>query len=183
MRSVIKVAAAVLIAWGVSFQAQAAPISLSPSTTAALRGNDLDQLSIAAVIDAAYPGLELLYKSTESSGEPEGPFKLYYNTAYEILPPASATIRWIGSGPFISLSPVYALITGGHTDYAWYFFDISGWNGKDTIEFSGFYRGVQTRLANVSIYGAEVAVPDTGSVGFLLGMALLALRGVRRILK
>jgi hypothetical protein len=184
-----------VIGLGAASQAAAATISLTPTTAAcgspdclALAGNDSSQNDAQTAIDAYfaanYPGttIELLYKGTQSGGTEEGPFQSSYNTTYgsASLPDADATISYV-SGPVINSTPVFAYIKDGNfTNFNWYLFDITGWNGTDAIEFSGFFGGNQGKISHVSIYGTEASVPDGGTTLALLGLAMCGIASVSR---
>ena len=62
-------------------------------------------------------------------------------------------------------------------------FNITGWNGTDTIEYSGFFAPKFKNVSHVSIYGFSRSVPDGGSAAMLLGLALLGVASVRRMLR
>lgn len=151
---------------------QATPISLTPSSTALASGPDTSQSAINAAIAPWVGSSDPLYKGEQNPSGEEGSFAGSYTTTWETLTPASAVISYDG-GPFIDTSPVYALIKGGKVvgglGTSWYLYDISGWNGTDNIEFSGYYGGNQDRISHVSIYG----VPDGGATALLLGLGLL----------
>jgi hypothetical protein len=148
--------------------------------------NDANEAIAAAlgITEADFRDL-LLYKSTQADGAEEGPWAASYGTSYVGSPTAYARISWIGAPhPFIVADPVYAYIKDGNLNPGWYFFDITGWNGMDAVEFSGFFGANQGKISHVSIYGTEGQhqVPDGGSVAALLGIALACLAGFRRSL-
>lgn len=180
---------AAAVAAGFSFYAQA--ISLTPSSSPVLFGDDTSQAAITAKINAAYPGLDLLYKAERSPSNEEGAFAGSYVTAFANTSPAgsAAVISYVGPTA-INLNPAYALIKDGNTSPAWYLFDISGWNGTDDIEFSGFFKIRQGSkdISHVSIYGVQVTlasipttVPDGAATLALLGLGLVGMAGFRRI--
>ena len=192
-----KIFVAAVMASVIASHAQAAPISLTPGTASCpappclvLSGagsqNDAN-LAIAAALGITVAELNslLLYQSTQSDASEDGSWAPSYSTSYVGAPTAYAEISWDGlPNPFISANPVYAYIKDGNLDPGWYFFNITGWNGQDAVEFSGFYGGNQGKISHVSLYGTEreYDVPDGGSMLLLLGMALGGLAGVRRML-
>lgn len=178
---------------GVTSQAQANPISITPSTAAcgtatclALFGNENGQAQIDAAIDAVFPGLTSteVYKQNVGGSE-VGSAAAWYTTTFN-ADTTGGTVTWNGPG-FISGNPLYFLVKDGNATPNWYLFDISNWAGgangtKDTITFSGFFPN-QGAISHVTIYGTTTNVPDGGSVAMLLGAALVGLAGLRRFVK
>lgn len=166
-------------------------ISLTPlSGSLVLKGNDSRQNVIDQALNSLYPGLDLLYKGTRaeenSAGVSSEDFAASYATSFfnADLADSDARITWINGAPFINSLSVYALIKDGISVPNWYVFDITGWNGIDTIEFSGFFIGTQqTRnISHVSIYGNQTTrVPDGASTVAILGVAIFGLAGLRRM--
>jgi len=173
---------------GASPVAHALPISLTPSSPSVASGSDTSQAAINGKISAWVGQLDILYKAVQGgSPSEEGSFMGSYSTQYGIpLPKASATITYDGApDPYINTNPVYLLIKGGNVNLPlleWYLFDISGWNGMETIQLSNFYGGNQGKISHISIYGGESTtnVPDGGSTAVLLGVSLLGLSFVAR---
>ena len=122
-----------------------------------------------------------LYKQDQGVSD-EGPFASSYNTEFsnEPLDPEDATITYVASMPFISGSPLYLLVKDGKQNPIWYLFDITGWNGQDDIEMTGFWPQ-QGAISHVSLYGPS-PVPIPAAV-WLLGSGLLGLVGIRRRFK
>jgi hypothetical protein len=170
-------------------QAQATTITLTPTTTDRLvaSGPENSQAVIDAILDGLIGHHDFLYKDNEGGVE-EGSFKSSYKTTYVVpeLVKARARISYVG-GPIIT-GGAYAVIKDGRvktTAYdSWYLFDISDWDGISNIDFMGFYQGSQGRISHVAIYPGPgpTVVPDGGSMAMLLGMALIALAGIRRVL-
>jgi hypothetical protein len=193
---VFKSVAALLIVLGAA-HADASTISLSPGTGACgapacllTFGNQTSQAEISAEIQTflsglGYSNLTEEYKNEEDTGTESGPAAGWYTTSYNsgALPDNDATFRWDG-GSFISAANTFALIKDGKSTPAWYLFDISGWNGQDTIEFSGFWPSKAGAISHITVLSAQggTAVPDSGSVLVLLALALFALEAVRRTL-
>jgi hypothetical protein len=206
-RACLTLLAAVLIALGTSFQAQAGPVTLTPTTVSCgtdpcpwlpvlvLQGTDQSDAIIIDTIMAKYAGLAdlLLYKATQGGGAEEGLFAAYYSTLFgdPTLPDADATISWDAgpNGLYIHDAPVFALIKDGKLPKTpgvptWYFYDLTGWSGQEAIDFSGFFEGNQDKISHVAIYGMDPPqVPDGGSMAILLGIGLMGLAGFRRFLK
>jgi hypothetical protein len=184
----------VLMVFSVVFTASANTISLTPlSSSLVLKGDDSRQNAIDQALNSKYPGLALLYKGERvdenSAGVSSEDFAASYATMFfnADLADSDARITWINGAPSINSLPVYALIKDGISVPNWYVFDISGWNGMDTIEVSGFFIGAkQTRdISHVSIYGNQIQtttrVPDGASTVAILGIAIVGLAGLRRM--
>ena len=123
-----------------------------------------------------------LYKQDQGSSADLGPFALSYKTEFfnEPSDPEEAKITYV-SGPVISGSPLYLLVKdGAASNPIWYLFDITGWNGQDDIEMTGFWPQ-QGAISHVSLYGPS-PVPIPAAV-WLLGSGLLGLVGIRRKFK
>jgi len=80
--------------------------------------------------------------------------------------------------------PVYFLVKDGSTNAhpglpAWYLFDISSWNGRETITLQNFWPNGGS-ISHVAIYGTAKSVPDGGLTLVLLGGALVGLEILRR---
>jgi hypothetical protein len=189
MKRFVAVLAAVLLVVGMSSQAQATPISVSPATTPCGNpavptclqdtGNDTSNAVISAYILSTYGATEV-YKQDTGAASDEGTAAAYYTTAIN-AGASGGTVTWVGPGWIIG-TPVYFLVKDGASTPAWYLFNISNWGGKDTITFSNFWP-TQGGISHIAIFGGTTTVPDGGSVAMLLGAALVGLAGFRRFVK
>jgi hypothetical protein len=170
-----------IIAVGMTLSAHA--ISFTPSSTPLAFGDDPSQGVIDTAIAAWASNSTLLYKATPGDSSEAGSFANDYNTAYGTLTSASAIIAYNGPTAIISNS-VYVLIKDGNINLgpntpittSWYFYNLSGWNGTDSINFSDYFNGNQGKISHISIYGTPgVNVPDGGSTLALIGLALAGL--------
>lgn len=139
--------------------------------------SNLNNDQIATIV--GYGGtLDLLYKQDVGAGSDTGSFASSYSTVFDNTPtdPKDATISNV-SGPFISGTPIYLYVKDGNAMPAYYIFDISAWNGNDTIYLEDFWpnRGA---ISHVAIYGTA-AVPEPATL-ILLGLGLLGIAGIRR---
>ena len=116
-------------------------------------------------------------------GDPdEGPFAASYSTSFFNTPsdPADATISYI-SGPKITAEDIYLLVKDGKHTPAAYLFDISTWNGTDSLVLTGFWPDGGA-ISHVTIYKSGTArVPDGGATLMLLGIGLSGLVAARRL--
>jgi hypothetical protein len=107
-----------------------------------------------------------------------------YNTTFSntLADPSAGLLQFDGSpDPFITGDKIYAYVKDG-TPRPWYLFDISAWNGKDPIAFSGFYIGPGS-ISQISIFTSPrvlVRTPDGGATAALLGGAMIAMAAFRR---
>jgi hypothetical protein len=123
-----------------------------------------------------------VYKSNVG-GSDEKAFADDYTTTYSDTPtdPSAFSITWDGPD-FITGSPIYLAVKDG-TPRPFYIFDITGWDGKEEIQGTGFYPE-QGAISHVSIFtGESTTVPDGGASLMLLGAGLGALGLVRRFVK
>lgn len=182
MRVSLKVLAGMALVLGTALQAQANPISVSPSTAVCgtptclhSTGDETSQNAIVSQLEAS--GLTELYKKDAPTAE-SGSFAGSYDTVFN-GDLSGGTISWVSSQPYINLSSIYLLVKDGNHVPAWYLFDISNWNGQSDIVMSGFWPEGGA-ISNVGIWGGTSPVPDGGSMATLLGMALFGLAAVRR---
>jgi hypothetical protein len=99
--------------------------------------------------------LDLLYKA-DVGGADSGSFADSYDTVFANTPsdPSDATITYILATPSISCPSCYLAVKDGNQEPSYYFFDISDWNGTDTIALLGFWPD-QGAISHVAIWGDE----------------------------
>lgn len=173
---------------GIVAQTQALVIELKPDSSGLVAFGNENNGGVWNT-SSVYTDL-ILYKSERNesnvAGMDSGVFASSYNTSYfnTDLVDSDARISYVG-GTSINSSKVFAYIKDGNSTPNWYVFDITGWNGVQTIEFSGFFVGVKNtkNVSHVTIYGESVTTPDGGLTVGLLGMALAAMGIVKRKLK
>jgi hypothetical protein len=89
----------------------------------------------------------------EQGGSESGSAQGWYSTIYN-SDLSGADIVWGGaSNPHIT-GPTYLLVKGGKQQISWYLFDVSSWDGMETISLSGFWPG-QDSISHLSIFNAQ----------------------------
>jgi len=175
------------LALGLTAQSARADILLSPSVAAcgspeclAAWGLELDQPTIEGII-AGYIGTAIELYKQDHDGAETGAAAGWYTTTFFDTPedPSGASIVW--DGPGYITPPAYLLVKDGNQNPAWYLFNISNWNGQETIVLENFWPGPGA-ISHVSIYGGT-AVPDGGMTLMLLGGVLVGLETLRRRLR
>jgi PEP-CTERM putative exosortase interaction domain len=132
-------------------------------------------------------GLSLLYQSDVSDnwldlgvGDDSGPYASSYRTLFSdtIIDPSDARITYQG-GNDIDCPSCYLAIKDGNHSPAYYFYNLSAWNGTEEIRLQDFWpKG--GAISHISIWGGTpVKVAEPSTLG-LLGLGLLALGFARR---
>ena len=154
-------------------------------TSDANGGNDTVFLS-----GCGLSGLTNYYKSDRDTGAESGSFSGNYTTAFTLTPGASATISWDGPSS-ITCPDCYLIAKDGNSTPNWFLFDLSTWDGQETIKIGSLFYStnpaghrVEQDFSHVSIWGLDdstnppVTIPEPTSLA-LVGLALAAI-GVRR---
>lgn len=195
--------ASVLLAAGVSvlsFQAQA--LSITPSTTpvylettqnSALDAADVKAIAVANFGFSSSATLALAYKQDFGGGE-SGNASGYYSTTFapELSSgdgPSAATVSWSGSSAIVCPS-CYLVVKDGNNNPKQYVFDISGWNGTDVLDLSGFWANTNGAISHVAIFnnlaggggGTVAVVPEANTYAMLLaGLGLVGFAARRKL--
>lgn len=171
-----------------------ATIILTPSTPGVIPGtsgmgpSDCEPGCVNTIFDTS--GLLLLYKSDASDdwrdlgvGDDSGTYAGSYRTVFSdtITDPSAARITYQG-GSAIDCGSCYLAIKDGDHDPAYYFFDLSAWDGLERLKLEDFWpRG--GAISHISIWGGVTppvtAVPEPSTLG-LLGFGLLVAGLARR---
>jgi hypothetical protein len=157
-------------------------MSWAPRWTGTDNAN-LNASQIAAIVSYVGPPALVEYYKAEVDGGVEGLLTYSYQTSFFNTPtdPTDARISYV-SGPFITGDPIYLYVKGGNTNPAYYIFDISVWNGTETINLGGFWPN-QGAISHVALLSTAASVPEPGTM-LLLGIGLIGLAaGTRRFRK
>ena len=133
--------------------------------------NDIELLTGASV------DLTMFYKSNVG-GVDEGPYAGSYATSYSNseTDPMDALIEYIG-GATISCPTCYLSVKDGNHSPALYVFNISDWNGMESIDLQDFWPG-RGAISNVAIWGST-RVPEPATLA-LFGIAVLVVAAMKR---
>ncbi len=140
-------------------------------------------------------GLEILYKD-ETDGYENGVFKegdesgtaaASYTTTFEFPDGESeeesdsASIVFDGTMAIDCSEGCWLWVKDGNHEPFLYIFDISYWNGQDTLHLTDFWPGRDNgAISNIGILGSAVkSVPEPGTLA-LLGLGLIGLGVARR---
>lgn len=208
MRLQITITAAMMTTFALSGAAMADEITVSPGfnpqpTVCDFEGADQncwevnggpDQPSVDEFEDIIFgvndedEGLEILYKDEadgNNPGEESGTAAGEYTTTF-VFPEGGneedstgATIVFDGDTAIDCSEGCWVWVKDGKNDPFLYIFDISYWNGMDTLHLTDFWPG-EGAVSNIGILGrAMKSVPEPGTLG-LLGMGLIGFAVSRR---
>ena len=123
-----------------------------------------------------------LYKENVGDGFDTGPYSDDYVTTFTGGDPNGFDIVFGEGSNSIdcSVEGCYLLVKDGNNSPIWYLFDISTWNGTETITGTGFWTG-NGGISHVSIFGGEgtTDMPEPGTLA-LLGLGLFGMGVMRR---
>ncbi|HYG22467.1 MAG TPA: VPDSG-CTERM sorting domain-containing protein [Verrucomicrobiae bacterium] len=120
-------------------------------------------------------------------GSADGWFKDSYQTQFiPELNPTGAIVSLIGGQSSISgYDSLYLYVKDGDLgEPAWYLFNITGWNGVESLELDSFWGGRGGSITHIGIFGTGGnSVPDGGATLLLLSAGLAGVASLRRSLK
>ncbi len=129
-------------------------------------------------------GLSLLYKSDVDEvliGNDSGPYAGSYTTWFynNVGDPGNALLFWNG-GADIDCPSCYLAIKDGNQTPGYYFYDLSAWDGTESISLLNFWPD-QGAISHISIWGRDTPtnVPEPSTMA-LLGLGLLAIAFAQR---
>ena len=130
---------------------------------------------IRAVLSAEHSLTSETFEYT-TEGEAGGAAHEYEVTfSNTISNPSDALIEWMGEGYLMGAT--HMLVKDGNHDPGWYLFDISGWDGMETIELNAFWPAGGA-ISNIRMYGG-VSVPEPETLA-MFALGLVALFGTAR---
>lgn len=129
-------------------------------------------------------GLSLLYKSDEAGvleGVDSGTYAGSYLTWFynDVGDPGNALLFYTG-GSDIDCPSCYLAIKDGNQTPAYYFYNLSAWDGQETISLLNFWPD-KGAISHISIWGRSTPtrVPEPSTMA-LLGLGLLAIGFTQR---
>jgi hypothetical protein len=115
-------------------------------------GNENNTPSILAAI-SVWVGTDTEAYKDDEGGSESGAAQGWYSTTYN-SDLSGAEIVWAGAPSSYISGASYLLVKDGKHKPAWYLFDISSWDGMETISLSGFWPK-KGAISHVSILNAE----------------------------
>jgi hypothetical protein len=178
---------AVALMLSVGGRAEAASITFGSTTLTTTCTTDINSNFNGAAVLSQIQGcgftsstdpLTLLYKQNVGDSSDSGTFASSYTTTFmnSALDPKDGTVVQSGS-TYMDCLACYLVVKDGNHSPAQYFFNISAWNGTDTLFLNDFWPAGGA-ISNIAIWGSAVATPEPASL-LLVGMGV-GIAAVRR---
>jgi hypothetical protein len=133
------------------------------SENKALKSDDVEEIT-------GYTELSLLYKNEVDGGAEEGSYADDYSTTFTPeYDPSGGTIVFDGEH-FIDSETTILQVKDGNNDPSVYLFDISGWDGQQSIQLKDFWPE-QGAISYVAIHGSE-KVPEPTTIASLASLGV-----------
>jgi hypothetical protein len=189
---------AALVAAGVlGFSVQAQALSVDPNYTTqwTISGNPAAVDASGVEGKTGFSDLLSVYKINFDGLGESGNGATYYQTNFTGLGddgPTGAEITWAGSpSPWIDCGDCALVVKDGNADPSVYIFDISQWDGQETITLSGFWQNKPGAISYIDIFtnggpngggGQQTGlIPEPGTYAMMLaGLGLVGYAAARR---
>ena len=193
IRATLRSAASFMVLAGAMVGASHATIVLTPGSPGMIGANLGPSNCEAGCVYDAFgltnaPGTAddlVLYYKADVGGSDSGTFAASYSTTFAntASDPLDALIEYL-NGVSITCPECYLAIKDGNQNPSYYFYDLSAWDGLESIQLEDFWpdRGA---ISHVSIWGredgggGEEEIPEPLSIA-LVGLGLLAAGATRR---
>jgi len=170
---------------------QAQALDLTPDDAGAWTSLDTDALQadeVESLVGAPSGSLGLAYKIDVEGGDEDGTATGFYDTTFTFETTGDATGATITQSgmSIIDCPSCYLVVKDGNHQPAQYLFDISGWNGTDDINLSGFWADpAQGAISHIAIWngdgdggggggGGVVPIPEAETYAMMLaGLGLI----------
>lgn len=120
--------------------------------------------------------------SYDDGGAFDASYDITWSDAIGIFFPQDATITYVNP-PALTLDPIYLLVAGSSTNPDWKVYDLSAWNGTETISINNPF-GPNKAIDYLKIYMGNqtttTGVPDGGTTALMLGSILLGMGMIAR---
>ena len=188
---------ALLMAGSIGVASQAYALNIVPSFTPQFLVSTTPNLS-ASALETLINGtagwstgsLSLAFKQDFGGGESGNAAPYYTASITPTSDPSNAVISW--DGPLgIVCGDCYLVVKDGNNTPAQYVFNISTWNGTETLNLSGFWANTNGSISNVAIFnntapggggGTIAAIPEPETYAMLLaGLGLVGFAARRKL--
>jgi hypothetical protein len=148
---------------------EAEAINLTPEQTGCTSsvGSTLDAGAVQAELDRCFDvssaSLELIYYRDVNAGE-AGAYADSYATAFSPSR-AAGNLTYSMPGPSFVCVECYLVFMDGTQSPAQYLFEITGWDGSESITFRNFWPGPGS-IANVALWGSSTEAPLVETFSF-----------------